>query len=270
MISNQLFVYLSILILGQICLFSQALESKPTAIFSSVFWDRFTSKSITYAPWGNFDEQNATKITLQVGFSTPSQPVAYYGKSPIRFFETTFLEDEEGSYSEKVEEMCEFSFEQDSGTTKELFLIFLKQRNQSNFRVFSLPLAQDRLEYGSFVCYSQYKEALYLAYGNQKQVLGAGKSVKFKHDEKGEDSVQLKVFKRLGAKYEEAASDYLALSSTRRSIGFLAPNRNRVHLKRYYFNKTPIESSIGYNSVPFTEFLKNDSEDNSSGSLGSQ
>jgi len=91
MISNQLFVYLSILILGQICLFSQALESKPTAIFSSVFWDRFTSKSITYAPWGNFDEQNATKITLQVGFSTPSQPVAYYGKSPIRFLKQLFL-----------------------------------------------------------------------------------------------------------------------------------------------------------------------------------
>ena len=106
--------------------FSQEIQTKPTAIFSAVFWDRFTSKSITYAPWGNFDEQNATKITLQVGFSTPSQPVAYYGKSPIRFFETTFLEDEEGSYSEKVEEMCEFSFEQDSGTTKELFLIFLK------------------------------------------------------------------------------------------------------------------------------------------------
>lgn len=253
--------------------FSQEIQTKPTAIFSAVFWDRFTSKSITYAPWGNHDDQNATKITLQVGFSTPSQPIAYYGKSPIRFFETIFLEDEneEGSYTEKIEELCEFSFEQDSGIAKDLFLIFLKQKNQSKFKIFSLPLSQDSFEYGSFVCYSQYKEPLYLAYGNQKQVLGSGKSVKFKQDEKGNNEpVQLKVFKRLGAKYEEVASDYLVLSPTRRSLGFLAPNRNRVRLKRYYFNKTTIESSIGYDSAPYTELLANDSEDNSTDSLGSQ
>jgi hypothetical protein len=273
MIRNQLLAYLCSFILGQTCLFSQALESKPTAIFSAVFWDRFTSKSITYAPWGNHDDQNATKITLQVGFSTPSQPIAYYGKSPIRFFETIFLEDgnEEGSYTEKIEELCEFSFEQDSSITKDLFLIFLKQKNQSKFKTFSLPLSQDSFEYGSFICYSQYKEPLYLAYGNQKQVLGSGNSVKFKQDEKGNNEpVQLKVFKRLGAKYEEVASDYLVLSPTRRSLGFLAPNRNRVRLKRYYFNRTPIESSIGYNSVPYTELLANDSEDNSTDLLGSQ
>ena len=162
--------------------FSQEIQTKPTVLFSAVFWDRFTSKNITYAPWGNYDDKNATKITLQVGFSTPSQPVAYYGKSPIRFFETIFIEDENegGSYKEKIKEFGEFSFEQDSGITKELFLIFLKQQNQSYYSVFSLPLSQDKFEYGSFVCYSQYKEALYLAYGNQKQVLGAGKSVKFK------------------------------------------------------------------------------------------
>lgn len=273
MCSNQILIFLCIFFPSQIWLFSQAKETKPTAIFSAVFWDRFTTKSITYAPWGNFDDLNATKITLQVGFSTPTKPFVYYGKPPIKFFETIFIEDEneEGSYKEKIKEFGEFSFEQDSGITKELFLIFLKQQNQTSYKVFSLPLSQDKFEYGSFVCYSQYKEALYLAYGNQKQVLGAGKSVKFKHnEEKNNETVQLKIFKRSGAKYEEVASDYLALSPTRRSIGFLAPNRNRVHLKRYYFNKTPIESSIGYNSVPFTEFLKNDSEDNSSGSSGSQ
>ena len=104
-------------------------------------------------------------------------------ENPQSDFLKQLFEDEEGSYSEKVEEMCEFSFEQDSGITKELFLIFLKQQNQTSYKVFSLPLSQDKFEYGSFVCYSQYKEALYLAYGNQKQVLGAGKSVKFKHNE---------------------------------------------------------------------------------------
>ena len=273
MIRNHIIVFLCIFFPCQKWLFSQAKKNKPTAIFSVVFWDRFTTKSITYAPWGNFDDLNATKITLQVGFSTPTKPFVYYGKPPIKFFETIFIEDEneEGSYKEKIKEFGEFSFEQDSGITKELFLIFLKQQNQSYYRVFSLPLSQDKFEYGSFVCYSQYKEALYLAYGNQKQVLDAGKSVKFKQEEeKNNETVQLKIFKRSGAKYEEVASDYLALSPTRRSIGFLAPNRNRVRLKRYYFNKIPMESSTGFDSEPSIEILDDESEVNSNGSLDSQ
>ena len=253
--------------------FSQEVQTKPTALFSAVFWDRFTSKNVTYAPWGNYDDKNATWITLQVGFSTPSQPFAYYGKSPIRFFETIFSEDEnqEGPYKQTTREFAEFSFDKDFGITKELFLIFLKQQNQSKFRLTSLPLAQESFEYGSFLCYSQCKEPLYLAYGKQKQALGVGKYVKFKQDEKSDnETVQLKVYKRLGSKYEEAASDYLALSPTRRSIGFLAPNRNRIRLKRYYFNNVPLESAIGYDSLPSTEVLENEIEDNSTSPLGLQ
>ena len=89
-------------------------------------------------------------------------------------------------------------------------------------------------------------------------------------EEKNNETVQLKIFKRSGAKYEEVASDYLALSPTRRSIGFLAPNRNRVRLKRYYFNKIPMESSTGFDSEPSIEILDDESEVNSNGSLDSQ
>ena len=72
-------------------LFSQAKEINQQSIFSAVFWDRFTTKSITYAPWGNFDDLNATKITLQVGFSTPTKPFVYYGKPPIKFLKLSLL-----------------------------------------------------------------------------------------------------------------------------------------------------------------------------------
>ena len=58
---------------------------KPSAIFKAVFWDRFTSKNLSYAPWGNYEENNATMVSLQVGFSTVSRPFAYYGSSPVKF-----------------------------------------------------------------------------------------------------------------------------------------------------------------------------------------
>ena len=59
---------------------------QPTALFKAVFWDRFTSRSLVYAPWGNGEEANATIVTNRVGFSSPSRSFAYYGSSPVKFY----------------------------------------------------------------------------------------------------------------------------------------------------------------------------------------
>ena len=56
-------------------------DATPTALFKAVFWDRFTSRSLVYAPWGNGEEANATIFTNRVGFSSPSRSFAYYGSS---------------------------------------------------------------------------------------------------------------------------------------------------------------------------------------------
>ena len=32
-------------------------DATPTALFKAVFWDRFTSRSLVYAPWGNGGRQ---------------------------------------------------------------------------------------------------------------------------------------------------------------------------------------------------------------------
>ena len=46
--------------------------------------------NLSYAPWGNYEDNNATMVSLQVGFSTVSRPFVYYGSPPVKFFEKTY------------------------------------------------------------------------------------------------------------------------------------------------------------------------------------
>ena len=64
---------------------AEASSSKPTAIIQAICCDQFTSKIYIISPGDA--ESNSTNLPLSVGFSIPSQPIAYYGKSPIKFFE---------------------------------------------------------------------------------------------------------------------------------------------------------------------------------------
>jgi len=71
----------------------------PTAIFKAIFWDKFTSKNLSYAPWGNHNDKNATMVSLQVGFSTVSRPFVYYGSSPVKFFEKIYQPETSSDYT---------------------------------------------------------------------------------------------------------------------------------------------------------------------------
>lgn len=248
--------FLFFILLGMLLktiLFSQSLEREPDAVFTAVFWDRFTTKNISYMPWGNENDLNATEVTIQVGFSTPSQPFAYYGKEPIKFFEKSFRDvgDEDTPLTEHSQKIGEFNFSYQEGRTQHFLLIFLKQPKHHEFKIFSISLAQQDLEYGSFICYSQHKEPLYLIFGDKKQILGPGKSVKFKQAENEKSqTLPFKGFVKKDSEYQEVISDFLAINSENRAILFLSPVRNRLRLKRFYLNRVPIESTIGFNSNP--------------------
>ena len=90
MIRTQWFSILFFLNLIFLSVNAQEDAPKPSAIFKAVFWDRFTSKNLSYAPWGNYEDNNATMVSLQVGFSTVSRPFVYYGPPPVKFFEKTY------------------------------------------------------------------------------------------------------------------------------------------------------------------------------------
>ena len=54
---------------------------RPTAIFTSTFWGKSGTRSISYAPWGNFAEENSTKELVRV----------VNGKITSTFFKESFL-----------------------------------------------------------------------------------------------------------------------------------------------------------------------------------
>ena len=249
-------------------LWSQPQKPTPTAIFRAVFWDRFMSSDLIFSPWGNENESNATLFTTRVGFSSPSRSFAYYGKPPFRLFtpippQTT---EETNSSTPQLNQVAEFSFKSEQGRIQRYLLILLKQQQGTGFKVFPLSMSQNDLPFGSFVCYSQVKEALYLAYGDQKNVLNPGKSVKFSYVESEDlDKSKLKIFTRRNAKYKEAAVDFLRLNREKRAVSFLSSVRSRIRIKRYILNRESTESSLGYGALPFVKAMDKSSDDNSTG-----
>jgi hypothetical protein len=247
-------------------IWAQLSKPAPTAIFSAVFWDRFMSSDLIFSPWGNENESNATLFTTRVGFSAPSRSFAYYGEPPFRLFtrSLTLPSAENNSSSTPLNQVAEFSFKSEQGRIQRYLLILLKQQQGSGFKVFPLSMSQNDLPFGSFVCYSQVKEALYLAYGDQKNVLNPGKSVKFSYVESEDlDKSKLKIFTRRNAKYEEAAVDFLRLNREKRAVSFLSSFRNRIRIKRYILNRESIESSLGYGASPFVKAMDESSDANS-------
>ena len=231
--------------------FSQSPSPKPSLVLQAVCWDRFASKNLCYFPWGNHEEENATKINLDVGFSSPSHPFVYYGKSPLKFFEQELVQslDSLETDESKLKEIGEFTFNATEGITSDFLLLLIEDKQNAKIKTYPMSLKQENLPYESFNCYSQYNENIYLAYGEQKQVLAPGKSVRFKSIE-NQTSPEIQVFTRKDGKYIESMKEYIKVSQDRRGIVFFSPYRNRLKMKRYYINRSPIEEALGYGSLP--------------------
>lgn len=248
--------------------FAQNEEPKPTAVFKAVFWDRFTSKDLSFAPWGNAEEANATIFSARVGFSQPSRSLVYYGDSPFKVFTKSFVQVDENSTKLQLNKVANFSFQPRKGITQRYLLILIKQPQSQEFKVYPLPISQSNLPFGSFVCYSQVKEVLYLAFGSQKNVLNSGKSVKFSYEEIEDiDKSKLRVFTRRNSKYEEAIVHNQRLSRESHSVIFLSAERDRIRLKRYSMKREPVESALGFGSMPLINPPNDSLEDKESTQL---
>ena len=250
--------------------YGQDKEAKPTAVFRAVFWDRFTSKNLSYVPWGNDSEANCTILDTRVGFSYPSRSLVYYGQSPFKIFSKKLILNESDDIAPdfQLTKVGEFAFKPKENVTQKFLLILLKQQRSQEFKVYPLPVSQNSLPFGSFVCYSQVKEALYLAYGSQKNILNPGKSVKFSYEEIEDiDKSKLRVFTRRNSKYEEAMVDHSRLSRESHAVIFLSAERDRIRLKRYSMKREPVESALGFGSMPLINPPDDSLEDNESTQL---
>lgn len=256
-----------LLFLFQNLAYTENAQTKPKAIFQAACWDQFNSERLVYFPWDNEAEKNATSISLAIGSSVPSKPFAYYGNSPIKFFRNDAPLNNQSTDENSERDLlkvAEFRFEKNSGEVENIFLLFLKQNNSSNLRLFSLDLKQGNLPYGSFNCYSQFKSNLFIAYGKQKQVLSPGKSVRFQSDEKSASNPLMSVFTKEKDKYIEQIADFINVSNSKRAILFFTSFKELPNLKRFYFRRVPNEMALGYNAPPLILPMSPSLDENSS------
>lgn len=254
-------------VVAQVFGFDENSEKHPTVILQAVCWDRFSSKNVVYYPWGNEDDDNASKAFVDVGFTSPSYPFVYYGNSPIKLYEHVQPSIEESYREEEIEtelnEIGSFSFSRNGGQSPSFLLLLINQKNQAKLNIYPMSLAQDNLPYGSFNCYSQHKENIYLAYGEQKQVLAPGKSVRFQNNQEQTDSSEIKVYNQRDGKYVELMNEYLKVNKDRRGIVFFSPYKNHLKMKRFFFQRRPVETSIGYGMPPLSITIDKEQDDNS-------
>lgn len=220
----------------------------PKGLFSAVFWDKFKSATLHYAPWGNANEENASMEMVPVNFFSPSRKFAYYGESPLEFFSQIYSEDgTETNYSK----IGEFAFSSQATKTQEsLFLLFSKPDSQT-FKVYPIGFGPSEVPFGSIKVFSQAGKTLYMTFGKEKIVLASGKSKLLQPLElSGKSNSTLVVFENVGGKYEKVFSRNLVFERSRRGVAFFSMEKKRLRFKLYQETATPLESSIGFNANP--------------------
>lgn len=232
-------------------------EQKPTALFSAVFWGKPASRSLSYAPWGNMNEQNSTKFFVQVAYGSLSRKCAYYGEGNIKFHQRknlTALEMElmknENEF-DKTTFFTELPFSALPDKTKEFIALFSPSDNKGNYKGYLVPFEQKDIPWGSYKVFSQFKETLYIAVGPKKLTLEPGKNLTLKNkDFQGMNRVKMIVYRNIKGKYVESGVQNFSGNERQRGIFFITSKRKRIEIVPLVESKRPVEQIIGYGVDP--------------------
>ena len=222
--------------------------SKPTAIFTAVFWEKYKSAQLIYTPWGNGNEVNATTRNLRIGFSSPSKEFVYYGDDNVAFYPVNIGgEDRVGEL--EMEKVAEFSFTAKKDTIQRYLLLFLKGNSTSGlkYKIHGIPFSESEIPFGSLKFFSQFPEVLYLSLNKKTITLPSGGSKTFSLNPQEDNKFYpLECYIRKSAKYEKVLSQSISLSNDRRGFLFFAPVRERLRIKPYLLTRQPLTSAIGF------------------------
>ena len=249
---------------------AQQNPKKPTAVFSAVFWERFMSARISFAPWGNESDVNASFREVQVGFSAPSQKFVYYGTENLKFYDpsetSTSVEAEIVTKEAVIKKtpIAEFPFSSDGREeTKQYLLFFLKNPKDTELRykIHALPFSIVDVPQGSLKFYSQLRETVYFTFGKSKASLASGKSTLIQ-GQIGPNSefYPLTTYFLIGGKYEQVMSQNISFSNRQRGVLFFTKQRGRLRSKTYLENLQPLEKAIGYGINPLNKLIPPENE----------
>jgi hypothetical protein len=249
---------------------AQQKSQKPTAVFSAVFWERFMSARVSYAPWGNENDDNATFREVQVDFSAPSQKFVYYGTENLKFYDpsetsTSVLADAVTTEEPiKRTPIAEFPFSSDGEEeTKQYLLLFLKDPKDTDlkYKIHALPFSTTDVPQGSLKCFSQLRETVYFTFGKSKASLASGKSTLIQGQIGSASEFRpLAAYFLSAGKYEKVMSQSLSFSNRQRGVLFFTKQRGRLRSKIYLENLQSLERAIGYGVKPLINEIPAENE----------
>ena len=234
----------------------QADDRSPTALFSALFWEKHTSKTLSYAPWGNDTEDNASMIKLNVGFNGLSPKFAYYGEGALKFFEKKYYSDFQISLmNEKEKELmdempvvAEFPFSAKEEEVQEFILLFLKDSdNDKRFKIYPLPFSKKILPYGYYQFISQAREELNFTINQERMKLDPGAKVMQNFSALANSpTIRVSGYRKDDDEFKEFYSENFSNSNARRGYLFFSPNKKRIKITSLLERKSPLEKALGY------------------------
>ena len=231
--------------------------TQPTAVFSAVFWGTSGTRSLVYAPWGNFDEENATKSMVRVVNGALSKKFVYYGQNNPKFYQKRNFTElelesmEDKTVAEEVSFFSEVPFSPTAGETKEFIILFSPTQNKSIYKSFLVPFDDSEIPWGSYKLFSRVSEPLYIAAGKMKFSLDPGKSkILHSKDFEGLSRAKMLIYKKINGIYAEEAAQSFNVTERQRGMFFFSETRNIIDVVPMVESNRPINHAIGFNTKP--------------------
>lgn len=145
-------------------------KKEPVGLFFPIFIGDEKVRTFSYAPWGNGSEENATYEKFTIGQGSFYSKLAYYGESPLEFFEVV---------NEEREKTLKVSYHFDRSDRKREEILMLSSNSNGSFKVVPLDFSTEKVPIGSILLKSYSSEPIYISIGDKKIKLGPGKSYLF-------------------------------------------------------------------------------------------
>lgn len=226
---------------------SEEEEEKPTCIFSGIVWQGASINGLGYFPEGK-EEDEFIEVFLPNGGR--SRKYAYYGTSPLTFYNRIEIEkedegkpdapsppkkeekpDEEDEKEIKYVPAASAKLEPDK---KEIFIFFFKNTGEnSEYNLRSIDFSPETFPAGSYWFFSRCKTPLSIQFGldkGQLAALGQAK-IKARPDEFGD--LPIRVFQEKTGIRRKVYSTIWNLNPQARTIVFMLPTPNGVNVRRF-------------------------------------
>ena len=228
-------------------------KSTPKGIFTAVFWEKYKSEFVKFAPWGNDKEENATLLDLSVSSDNFSRKFVFYGEENLRFYNTKIL-DEYEVLEETVEEgdrmgkaFAEFKLTNTNQDILEYVLVFLGKNKNGIRKIYPIPFTQKDVPLGSFQFVSQSTIPLYIEFGKEKFVLSPRKTKLVRATSNdGEKVISMRVTIVRNGRKEEVFKQRARHFTNLRGMFFMGFGKDGISVRKFSEFESPIDRSLGY------------------------